>query len=198
MGISPPPANNTGGGGAVSSVAGQTGAITDLSAGTVLASGSTTPRSHAARALDRWNAVDNNLVGDGATDNYALLNTLLAKIPAQGGAVWFPVSKVGGTYYFSAACAIPENVLIELDAGVRLSGVAMDCEANAGVPQNGEAIQALMRTSHRNANAWGLHVSMTMLDNAGTVREVYLHSWLVVGSRHHLQRCSRHSNGCKH
>jgi len=58
----------------VSSVAGQTGAVTDLSAGSVKSSGSTTSRSLASRFIDLPHVKDFGAAGDGVTNDSAAIN----------------------------------------------------------------------------------------------------------------------------
>ena len=113
-----------GGGGGTATVDGPT-----VAALAITAIGSTTGRSLAVRLADSFNALDNGIVSDGATDNSAAITALLNRAAAVatatgGGRVDVEFPAIGAGYGFGSRVTVP--------AGVRIVGIGRPLFRNVG------------------------------------------------------------------
>ena len=103
----------------VQSVAGQTGAVTNLSAGTATATSGSTARTLAARAADRRNVMDYGADPTGTADSAtAFANARGAAQAAGGGMVYVPM----GTYLLNSTVYGADNIYFIVDGGVTFTG----------------------------------------------------------------------------
>ncbi len=103
----------------VQSVAGKTGAVSDLSAGSTLSTGSTTARSLADRAQDTLNVRDFGAVLDGVTDDTPALARAQQAAQNRGGALI--VIPAGNLYLAGTVYTISGNGWL-IQAGATVSG----------------------------------------------------------------------------
>ncbi len=117
----------------ITSVAGQIGAVNNLSAGTTTASGSSTSRSLAARAADRHNVLDFGADPTAAVDSSpAFASAQNAAQSAGGGVIYIPF----GTYKLSSTVYSVDGVSFFLDPGVSLVGSGAILGLNDGPSGN--------------------------------------------------------------
>ncbi len=148
----------------VISVAGQTGVVTDLSAGTTKATGSITSRSLASRFAERFDVLDYGADPTGTTDFSSNFQSLASSI-TSGGTIYFPQ----GTYLFSSNTYVPDNVNVMLDAGAKFSGSGgVNAVADGTVITAKQANFVNLSVSSTDANAWGTHSSFVIASTSGS------------------------------
>ncbi len=149
----------------VTSVAGQTGAVTDLSAGTVKASGGSTARSLSARATDVQTAVDFGADTTGASDSLHALQTLATGMASNGGTIAF----TPGVYQISAAWYIQDNTLIEVDGGATFPNASnVNADADGTVLKYQQARKSWLGVTSTDANAFTTFTSLVVSGTSGS------------------------------
>jgi hypothetical protein len=145
-------------GGTLSAANGGTG-VTSTSAIPITATSSSTARTLAARAAERYNVLDYGLDPTGATDNTSTFQTFASALPSSstsGGVIVFPGSAAGRTYKFLSATYVPSNYEVIFEGNSSITGGgSINTIADSSVLSGAQAGRvATMLAPSTVSNAW--------------------------------------------
>ena len=140
----------------------------NVSGSTVLATGSTTARTLAARAADRINVLDRGFDPTGIADNGPALAILVASLPTTPVTLWFPA--VGAANYkFNSNTQLPDTTTVIFDSGVTFSGsVGISVITDLSPLLAGASGQTIGRMAQRGGNAYAQYLSFPIYNNSST------------------------------
>ena len=139
----------------------------NVSGSTVLATGSTTARTLAARTADRINVLDWGLDPTGATDNTALFQAMVTATTGLSprGEYWFPA----GIYEFNSAAYVADGWIVETDGATKFTGTGgLNTLADTSILLSGIANKSFESVSSADVNAFGVYNSLVAGLSSGT------------------------------